>query len=87
MWTDEYIDDSSYIPKFSGNSYLLFNSIPQPINADTRIKMTFKSTEGDGLLFYTGSEVAPDMDFLVVRLEQRQVVVSMDLGSGKVEIR
>lgn len=49
--------------------------------------MSIKPVSSEGLLFYTGSALAPDVDFLLVKLEGGQVVVSMDLGTGSMEVR
>lgn len=87
---DEYIDDLSYIPRIFGESYLLYNSIPQPLHAYTRITLSIKPSSGSGLLFYTGGDVnltGEKIDFLSISLDGAQVVVKMDLGSGTVELR
>ncbi|KAF6022499.1 hypothetical protein EB796_019193 [Bugula neritina] len=87
----EDIDDINYIPHFSANSYLLYQNLPRSTVISTDITLQLKLYTDDGLLLYTGSDVAnqkeENADFLALHLESRHVVLSVDLGNGVFTLR
>lgn len=87
----EDIDDINYIPHFSANSYLLYQNLPRSTVISTDITLQLKLYTDDGLLLYTGSDVAnqkeKNADFLALHLESRHVVLSVDLGNGVFTLR
>ncbi|XP_050532357.1 agrin-like [Daktulosphaira vitifoliae] len=82
----EYDLEKYYSPEFSGKNSYIALPLFEDLRRHTQIEIWFGSVSNSGLLLYSGQSARGQGDFIAVYLLDGRVILSYDLGSGKVTI-